>query len=295
MGFFSWKTSDTKKSISNTSSSRGPLPVYLITPDNEKIYEPHYQGFGVFGSFDAYALLAKWNVPEECNGNIEHDRLIGIVLEIERGPAKFPLKFAENPECSYDDLPPAQDDPAQGYFYNDEPENFSKSIQKETQKDNINEKDGRKLLGHLNLGKSIIIADPSYEPDSKPALKIDNLVPGKYNVFIDRKDCQDFGVRTARITIASVEYPYKEPKKLLNKIPVDSGTIGMYDKDYRMGEQQKKPKWYKFIDKCAIHNKLPNDKAAVCQTGLGDGIYPVFVKYDKMGQIYAVSIRFIKD
>ena len=62
-----------------------------------------------------------------------------------------------------------------------------------------------------------------------------------------------------------------------------------------MGAQQKKPEWYKFIDKCAMNNKLPNDKAVACQTGLGDGIYPVFVKYDKMGQIYAVSIRFIKD
>ena len=95
---------------------RGSLPVYLITPDNEKIYKPHYQGFGVFGGFDAYALLAKWNVPEKCNNNIEHDRLISIMLEIKHDPAKFPLKFAKNPECSYDDLLPAQDDPAQGYF-----------------------------------------------------------------------------------------------------------------------------------------------------------------------------------
>lgn len=295
MSFFSWKTSDTQKSISNTYSSRGPLPVYLVTPDNEKIFEPRYQGFGIFGGFDAYALLAKWNVPEECNGDIEHDRLIGIVLEIERGPARFPLKFAENPQCSYDGLPRAQDDPAQGYFYNDEPEEFSKRIQKEFQKDDNEENCGRKLLGQLNLGKSIIIADPSYDPDSKPALRIDNLAPGKYDVYIDQKDCQEFGVRIAKVTIASAEYPYKEPKKLLNKIPVDSGTIGIYDKDYRLGEQQKKPDWYKSIDKYAMHNKLPNDKAAVCQTGLGDGVYPVFVKYDKMGQIYAVSIRFIKD
>ena len=295
MGFFSWKTSDTQQSISNTFSSRGPLPVYLITPDDEKIFEPRYQGFGIFGGFDAYALLAKWNVPEECNGDIEHDRLIGIVLEIERGPAKFPLKFAENPQCSYDELPRALDDPAQGYFYNDEPEEFSKRIQKGFQKDNNEENSGRKLLGQLNLGKNIIIADPVYDPDSKPTLRIDNLAPGKYDVFIDRQDCQEFGIRTAEITIANIEYPYKKPKKLLKKIPVDTATVGIYDKDYRIGAQQKDPKWLKFIDKCARHNKLPNDKAAVCLTGFGDGDYPVFVSYDKMGQIYAISMKFIEN
>ena len=289
MGFFSWKTSDTQKSISNAYSSRGSLPVYLITPQNEKIYEPHYDGFGIFGGFDAYALLAKWNIPEQCNGDTEHDRKIGILLNFDDKPIRFPLKFAENPQCDYDKLPPAQHDPTQGYFYNDEPESFLK----ETQKENINE--SKKLLGHLNLGKSIIIADPLYEPDSELVLKIDNLAPGKYNALIDEKDYKELGIRTKVLTIANTEYIFKEPNELLQEIPVDTGAIGIYDKDYRMGVQQKNPKWFDFIDKCAVQKKLPNDKAVACTTGFGDGDYPIYVKRNRMGQIYVISIRFIEN
>lgn len=125
MGFFSWKTSDTNKSISNNCSVYGALPVYLITPQNEKIYEDDYEGYGIFGGYDAYALLAKWNVPEQCNDDVEHDRLIGIELFFDNlkddgsTNLKYPLKFAENKNANYDELPPSVDCPSQGFFYDD--------------------------------------------------------------------------------------------------------------------------------------------------------------------------------
>lgn len=123
MGFFSWKTSDTQKSISNVCSSRGALPVYLVTPQNKKIYEPEYEGYGVFGGYDAYALLAKWNCPAKCNGDEEHDRLIGIDIGCypeQIAKLKYPLKFAEDPRKNYEDLEAAENCPNQGYFYDDE-------------------------------------------------------------------------------------------------------------------------------------------------------------------------------
>lgn len=120
MGFFSWKTSDTHKSISNRYSAKKALPVYLITPSNEKIYEPNYEGYGIFGGYDAYALLGQWNKPELCTGDEDHDRDVGIECEIEnrqKGNLKYPLKFAENPKNNYEDLPPAESCRYQGYFY----------------------------------------------------------------------------------------------------------------------------------------------------------------------------------
>lgn len=119
MGFFSWLTSDTHESISNSFSSRGALPVYLVTPDNEHIFEPEYEGYGVFGGFDAYALLAKWNAPELCTGDTDHDRGIGIQLAFGSKPLKFPLKFSTNETVRYEQLPPAEYCPDQGYFYCD--------------------------------------------------------------------------------------------------------------------------------------------------------------------------------
>lgn len=122
MGFFSWRTSDTYRSISNAYSSRDSLPVYLITPDNEKIYEPCYEGYGVFGGHDVFALLARWNFPDKCTGNEETDRDIWFNLTPdERDDIKFPLKFSENKNKNYDDLRPSSDDyKYQGYFYDDE-------------------------------------------------------------------------------------------------------------------------------------------------------------------------------
>lgn len=127
MGYFSWITSDTKKSISNNMSCRGPLPVYLLMPNNDYLYEDNYEGYGIFAGQDAYALLARWNRPDSCNGDDEHDRKIGINLEfgqmLSNNPnaLKYPLKFVENIEDAiYDELKPSETDPDQGYFYDDE-------------------------------------------------------------------------------------------------------------------------------------------------------------------------------
>lgn len=120
MGFFSWMTGDTNRSISNAYSRRGALPVYLYCPDGTKIYESSYDGYGEFGGHDAYALLAQWNCPEKCTGDEKEDRSIGIHIgcyDRQMKNLKYPLKFAESPNCRYEDLPPAMSCPNQGYFY----------------------------------------------------------------------------------------------------------------------------------------------------------------------------------
>lgn len=125
MGFFSWITGDTKKSIRNRYSEEGALPVYLYCPDGTKIYEPDYDGYGEFGGHDAYALLAKWNLPEKCCGDEEQDRSIGIGIGCrneQMAKLRYPLKFAESPDFRYEDLPPAETCPYQGYFPADEEE-----------------------------------------------------------------------------------------------------------------------------------------------------------------------------
>ena len=123
MGFFSWITGDTGKSIMNKYSEGGTLPVYLYCPNGTKIYEPDYEGYGEFGGHDAYALLAQWNRPDLCCGNEDEDRHIGIDIgcyDEQMARLKYPLKFAESPDLRYEDLPPAKSCPYQGYFLADE-------------------------------------------------------------------------------------------------------------------------------------------------------------------------------
>jgi hypothetical protein len=61
MGFFSWKTMDTHRSISNSYSSHGTFPVVMIDNNNNKWVEDNYEGYGVFGGKDYYELLAEMN------------------------------------------------------------------------------------------------------------------------------------------------------------------------------------------------------------------------------------------
>ena len=118
MGFFSWMTADTNRSISNTASKRGSLTVCVLCPDGEKIIEDSYEGYGVFGGKDIYALFAKWNAPDRCCGKESLDREVGIDLLCEETNAiKFPIKIVENKNLKYNQVGSSEDCPDQGYFY----------------------------------------------------------------------------------------------------------------------------------------------------------------------------------
>lgn len=61
MGFFSWKTQDTNKSIASRHSSRKTTPVYLLDNKGNHWLESNYEGYGEFGGKDFYELLAEMN------------------------------------------------------------------------------------------------------------------------------------------------------------------------------------------------------------------------------------------
>ncbi|KLV03530.1 hypothetical protein ABT56_19065 [Photobacterium aquae] len=64
MGFFSWKTADSKESIANAYANHenSGRVVYLLQPNDEPIPEPKYNGYGVFGGMDVFIWLAKKTV-----------------------------------------------------------------------------------------------------------------------------------------------------------------------------------------------------------------------------------------
>lgn len=65
MGFFSFKTADTKRSIFNSFTGKCKT-VYLLQPNGEPpIKEDAYEGYGVFGGVDCYEWLAKANFSKE--------------------------------------------------------------------------------------------------------------------------------------------------------------------------------------------------------------------------------------
>ena len=69
MGFFSWKTQDTDRSIPSQYSNRSTFRVQMLDNKGNVWTEDNYEGYGVFGGKDYYELLA------EMNGVVERDKV----------------------------------------------------------------------------------------------------------------------------------------------------------------------------------------------------------------------------
>jgi hypothetical protein len=120
MGFFSWRTVNTDRSIPSAYSTRKPFHVIMVAPDGRMWSEPEYEGYGDFGGKDYYELLA------EING-LESDRSKGIDLAFH--PEKYNIDNIKHPQLveanseedirmsSLDFSTPPPDCEHQGYFY----------------------------------------------------------------------------------------------------------------------------------------------------------------------------------
>ena len=121
MVFFSFKTSDTKRSIANSFSKRKTFEVHLITPDGRVFTEKDYGGYGEFGGKDYYELLA------ELNG-LGSDRGLGITAVFQDNPSGdntpnvvYPklVEFLDDDVVGqYNRVPNPKSCKYQGYFYN---------------------------------------------------------------------------------------------------------------------------------------------------------------------------------
>lgn len=107
MGFFSWKTQDTNRSISNTFSGTETFTVYMLDNKGNTWVEDNYEGYGVFGGKDFYELLA------EMNGKTTRDE--GIDLAFGDEPFISPNLYESSFEVWRNRTP--EDCELQGYFY----------------------------------------------------------------------------------------------------------------------------------------------------------------------------------
>ena len=75
MGFFTWKTQDTRKSICNKYQTKKPtFTVYMTDNQGNRWREDNYDGYGEFGGKDFYGLMA------EMNGLQDRDEAISVAF-----------------------------------------------------------------------------------------------------------------------------------------------------------------------------------------------------------------------
>ena len=122
MGQFSWLDCKTGEQVLDDLVR----DVYLLVPKEfggGHIHETCYDGYGRFGGHDAYALVAQWNAPEKCVGDVEEDRLVGIDIgcyDWKNEALRFPLKITHDPNTVYEDCDPSPGDPNQGWLVEDD-------------------------------------------------------------------------------------------------------------------------------------------------------------------------------
>lgn len=127
MGFFSWITQDTDRSICNTYSDREPFKVIMLDNKGNKWVEKTYDGYGEFGGKDFYELLAEMNgVVCELEGEeyTEFMRSKGIDIAFKDNPSgdKTPgvlyPNLVESETWTWENDGPESCE-HQGYFYPD--------------------------------------------------------------------------------------------------------------------------------------------------------------------------------
>lgn len=132
MGFFSWKTQDTDKSICNQYSGRKTFRVQMLDNKGNVWTEDNYEGYGRFGGKDFYELLAEMN-GVEIDKNIENYedkiRMAGIDLAFSNGNGDgvgtegvYYPNLVENSDGWEYEMSGPDNCEFQGYFY-DEDEN----------------------------------------------------------------------------------------------------------------------------------------------------------------------------
>ena len=140
MGFFSWKTSDTKKSIPNYFSTRPTFEVTLKDNEGNEWHESDYQGYGVFGGMDIFDLIAIMNGWTRDNVDTFHKKYKGGDRKDWKPTRFIPTELRDIGICIWNDkdtiLPilvedagidwspnlPLEDCEWQGYFYPEDDE-----------------------------------------------------------------------------------------------------------------------------------------------------------------------------
>jgi len=114
MGFFSFKTQDTRRSIANNHSRKATFDVYMVDNQGNEYHEPSYSGYGRFGDKDYYVLMAEMNGISEATDQRMRSKAIDLYFT-PQADTLFPNLYAK-PGKKWQNKRP-DDCPYQGFFY----------------------------------------------------------------------------------------------------------------------------------------------------------------------------------
>jgi len=154
-------------------------------------------------------------------------------------------------------------------------------------------------MNQITLSENVMVSDPCYTPDTWCQTKLDNVLPGLYNVEVDRHDeGTGWGIRVSSITVIHKDYTDTDDWEQHSDCGVDSGQCGVFcmtsyrndgivegittptlDNPFVIPFREDGDKWYEKI--CHFTLCEPQwgmyDTGVVSSSGIGDGQYPLDV------------------
>ena len=158
-------------------------------------------------------------------------------------------------------------------------------------------------MNQITLSENVMVSDPCYSPDTWCQTKLTNVLPGKYNVEVDKHDeGTGWGVRVSSITVVHEDYVDDGDWEQHSECGVDSGQCGIFCMTgYRNDELSKSittptldnpfvlpyndkggDMWYEKMCHFTLHKDQWGlyDTGVVSSSGIGDGLYPMDVMMD---------------
>jgi len=159
-------------------------------------------------------------------------------------------------------------------------------------------------MNQITLSENVMVSDPCYTPDTWCQTKLTNVLPGRYNVQVEKSDEGDWGIRVSGITILhesitddGVSLEWEDH----SECGVDSGQCGIFcmtsyrndelaesittpDSDFVLPYNDSEgDKWYDKMCKFTLDKQQWGvyDTGVVSSSGIGDGLYPLEVMMDK--------------
>ena len=152
-----------------------------------------------------------------------------------------------------------------------------------------------KFIGTINLGEEIYVSDPGYDVGIWCQAKLNNILPGQYNCYINiwsNEETKGWGQRVSALFILHKDYQINPEEKTYFDIGVDSGQAGFYDYQY-FENTRNDDAWYYNICNSSRYGVIKNNKCVVSSSGYGDGGYRLYVGRNKDGKIVSAKIDFL--
>jgi hypothetical protein len=158
-------------------------------------------------------------------------------------------------------------------------------------------------MNQITLSENVMVSDPCYTPDTWCQTKLNNVLPGKYNVEVDRHDeGTGWGTRVSSITVIHEDYNDTDDWEQHSECGVDSGQCGVFcmtsyrndemsegittpEVNFNLGDYRKDDggeKWYEKMCRFTLSENQWGlyDTGVVTSSGIGDGLYPMDVMMD---------------